>query len=91
MLLSVKMPPRPSIRTQEIKVAAKVESDPFIDVNDDELIFDDEMSLDLVKKINRLDLIVDHSLLEEVHTRTTVPMMERLTPAALNCLLEFDV
>jgi hypothetical protein len=95
-LLSVKTPPRPAKRTQEFKAVAKIESDPFIDVNDDELIedeisLDDHTPFDLVKKINGFDLLVDHSLLEEVHSRPTVPMMERLTTGALACLLEFDV
>ena len=87
MLPSVKTPPRPN--TQEFKAVSKIESEPAIDVCDDDLI-EDETPFDLVKKINGFDLIVDHSLVEVVHTRSTVPMMERLTTGALKCLREYD-
>jgi hypothetical protein len=89
-LLLVKMPPRPSIRTQEIKAVAKIESEPSIDVNDDDLI-EDETPFDLVKKINGFNPIVDHSLLEALDQHPTVPWYKRLTQGALDCLLEFDV
>jgi len=83
-LLNVKTPPRPRM-TQEIAIAAKVDSEPTIILDEDcaDVSFDDDNI--------PFDLIVDNSILEEVHQRPTVPMMERLTSAALDCLLEFDV